>query len=62
MRTILVATAIVCAIGLGSCSDASGPTEPTPRQISVVVAKPEPLAQASTSSAGWFWSRLCRRP
>jgi RND family efflux transporter MFP subunit len=45
MRTILVATAIVCAIGLGSCSDERGPTEPTPRQVGVVVAKPEPLVQ-----------------
>ncbi|RUM03918.1 efflux RND transporter periplasmic adaptor subunit [Rhizobium chutanense] len=45
MRTILIATAIVCAIGLASCSDAGGPTEPTPRQVATVVAKPEPLAQ-----------------
>ncbi|MGO7208399.1 efflux RND transporter periplasmic adaptor subunit, partial [Rhizobium ruizarguesonis] len=45
MRTILVATAIACAVGLGSCSDERGPTEPTARQVGVVVAKPEPLVQ-----------------
>ncbi|ANL31517.1 RND family efflux transporter protein (plasmid) [Rhizobium phaseoli] len=45
MRTILIATAIACAIGLGSCSDESRPAEPTPRQVGVVVAKPEPLVQ-----------------
>ncbi|MBY5407630.1 efflux RND transporter periplasmic adaptor subunit [Rhizobium leguminosarum] len=45
MRTILVATAIACAIGLGSCSDERGPTEPTARQVGVVVAKPEPVVQ-----------------
>lgn len=46
MRTILVAMAIVCAIGLGSCSDGNGPTEPSPRQLTVVTAKSVPLAES----------------
>lgn len=45
MRTILVAMAIVCAIGLASCSDGGEPTEPSPRQLSVVTAKSEPLVE-----------------
>jgi RND family efflux transporter MFP subunit len=45
MRTILVATAIACAIGLGSCSDAGEPTKPTARQVGIVVARPEPLVR-----------------
>ncbi|RDJ01361.1 efflux RND transporter periplasmic adaptor subunit [Rhizobium grahamii] len=45
MRTIRIATAIVCAIGLASCSDESRPTEPAQRAVGVVVAKPEPLIQ-----------------
>lgn len=45
MRTILIATAIVCAVGLASCSDEGRPAEPAPRQVGIVVAKPEPLVQ-----------------